>query len=325
MNSNFKHILLTLCLLTSFLYSQAQTAVYLEGEVDSTLKIGQQVPVSLGIIYNVSQGPVKVTFPTISDSLGDGFQIVKKLGLDTSLVDPQNDQYTFRIEQKFLVTAFLDGQHTVGPFKFEANTANFYTDSLTFQYELTEVDTSLDIKDIKDIEAVQYGFVDFIKDNWKSIVGIVALLAILVAAIIFFIRRKRNAKPAQVIQPIAKVIPPHVEALEALAKIKSSKLWQHSEPKEFYSQLTDIVRTYIEKQFQVHAREQTTAEILYAINAKGISNADRAILNELLPLSDMVKFAKEKPSEVMSEGYIEQATQFVQHTKPQAENQTKND
>ncbi len=314
------YLLLVLLIVGITQFGKAQTAVYLEGNVDSTLLVGQQVAVKLGVIYNVSQGAVDITFPQVSDSLGDGFMIVKRSKWDTSLVDPQNDQYTFRIEQNMLVTAFREGQQTMGPYMFSSGSANFYTDSLTFEYALTEVDTTQDIRDIKEIEAVNYGVVDFLKDNWKVIVGIVVLLAILAGAAQLYLKRKREEKVE--VKPVVKeIIPPHIEALQALKKIREEKLWQNPEPKEFYSQITYVVRNYIEQRFNIPAKEQTTSEILYAINTKGISEEDRSILNELLPLSDMVKFAKEKPSESISEGYIERATQFIHHTKPQEENQ----
>ena len=70
---------------------------------------------------------------------------------------------------------------------------------------------------------------------------------------------------------------------------------------EYYSELTEIVRGYIERELKVPALENTTDEVLAMIkdfkNADSIETSKETIkkLKDLLQEADLVKFAKSKP------------------------------
>jgi hypothetical protein len=78
-------------------------------------------------------------------------------------------------------------------------------------------------------------------------------------------------------------------------------LWQNNEIKKYYSELTEIVRAYIEKELKVPALEITTHELIDILSdfneAKTIHTSRETIkkLNALLREADLVKFAKSTP------------------------------
>src|SRR5690606_27320714 len=106
-------------------------------------------------------------------------------------------------------------------------------------------------------------------------------------------------------------IPADILALEALRKLKSEKLWQEGEFKKYYTQLTDILRIYILRVFEIDALDMTSSEILENIKLKNLSEELYSKLKFILTNADLVKFAKEKPLPEINENAIEYAFLFV--------------
>ncbi len=79
----------------------------------------------------------------------------------------------------------------------------------------------------------------------------------------FFAQAKKNQANPGFEKP---KVPPYKTAIEQLEELRHKKLWQNGHVKAYYSEMTDIVRVYIENQFDVQAVEMTTDEILLGIN-----------------------------------------------------------
>ncbi|MBP5290424.1 MAG: hypothetical protein J6Y76_03295, partial [Paludibacteraceae bacterium] len=85
--------------------------------------------------------------------------------------------------------------------------------------------------------------------------------------------------------------PAEEEALEKLDEIKAQKIWKDGKVKEYQTDLTDVVREYIGRRFEVHSTEKTSDETLRAM--KPLVDKDLfAKLSKMLQLDDLVKFAK---------------------------------
>ena len=91
------------------------------------------------------------------------------------------------------------------------------------------------------------------------------------------------------------IIPPHIIAIQELDKIKAEKLWQQGKVKEYYSAITDVIRVYLERRFDIPALEMTTHELVKLISTNPETLPIKDTLSELLHLSDIVKFAKYIP------------------------------
>jgi hypothetical protein len=176
-----------------------------------------------------------------------------------------------------------------------------------------EVDTTQAIKAIKPPLGAPLTFREMLP--W-------ILIALAAGLIIFFIiyviiRRKKN-KPLFRIRPKV-ILPPYVVAMNGLEGLKEKKLWQAGKVKDYYTQMTDILRTYIEERFGVQAIEMTTEEILDGM--KG-TDADKASIDKLaktLVLADLVKFAKEKPLPLDNDSCMNNSISFVKETKSDRE------
>ena len=108
-------------------------------------------------------------------------------------------------------------------------------------------------------------------------------------------------------------------AIEALERLHNEKLWQNNKHKEYYSGLSDILRTYLAGQFELGAMEMTTDEIVVAMKSLSLTKKQSTSLGELLAESDLVKFAKYIPAEEYHEEAYNTVYYFVEESKEIAE------
>lgn len=276
--------------------------------------IGEQATVSVALELETSDKWPDITFPYLQDSLPGGLEIVEFFPVDT--VQPnESNRELFQLSQKYIVTTFDSGLYHIASFPVIVNRDTLWTNTLKLMVNTMAVDTTQTaINDIKDIYDIDLTWQDYVALYWWIGALVIGLLILLLVGYYFW--KKRREKPAvELVKPEPK-IPAHVIALGALEQMVSEKAWMQSRLKKFHTDLTDVLRDYIEDRFDVHAQEQTTGEILQ--NLRFISMGEDATrqLQQVLRLADMVKFAKERPSEAENERSLQMAIQFVKATKP---------
>ena len=111
-------------------------------------------------------------------------------------------------------------------------------------------------------------------------------------------------------------LPPHVAAIQALEALHNQKLWQNNRHKQYYSGLTDILRTYIAARWGFGAMEMTSDEIIDAVRPLDLPRKSAMELTALLREADLVKFAKATPEAACNEEAYQWAYYFVEETKP---------
>ena len=117
----------------------------------------------------------------------------------------------------------------------------------------------------------------------------------------------------------APALPPHVEAIRALEELHNRKLWQNNRHKQYYSGLTDILRTYIARRWEIGAMEMTSDEIIAAMQSQELPDKARMDLTAVLRDADLVKFAKATPEAEQNENDYLKVYYFVEETKPATE------
>lgn len=133
---------------------------------------------------------------------------------------------------------------------------------------------------------------------------------VVMGAILFYIYRKnRRSKFEEVL------LPPHVEANKDLEQLHHRKLWQNDKHNLYYTLLTDILRRYISRRWEIRAMEFTTNETMEALRSFDIPNDSRLALHTILRTADMAKFAKAKPDDELNEECYTMAYYFVENTK----------
>jgi hypothetical protein len=151
-------------------------------------------------------------------------------------------------------------------------------------------------------------------DLWPWI--ILGLVLLTVVAWLLFRKRGKSQSMA----PVVPSRPAWEIALEGLSILAQSKLLAEGRFKEYYSVLSDIVRTYIEIRFEIRAPEMTTEEFLIlSRSSEKLNEGQKKFLSELLQASDMVKFAKHIPLVEQASENLRLARLFIQETHPLAE------
>ena len=188
----------------------------------------------------------------------------------------------------------------------------------TFQSQplLLTVNNPKNVDEMEDIAPIK-GIIPE-KRAWEDImpwvIGTVVILGL--GFVMWSFYKKMTAQPvAPVVQKI--IYPPYVIAERLLNELKAKKLWQKGEIKDYYSELSHILRGYLEEQFKIPALESTTDELVYTLNNNSFQDDVIDKMEGLLQTADLVKFAKLTPPDSVHDTFWLDALQVVQKTKPQ--------
>jgi hypothetical protein len=290
-----------LCLLPVF----AQQVSF-KATIDSTiLLIGQQSKMRLEI-----SGPASLnyTFPTFpGDTLVNGIEVLARGPLDTIEINKD----LIRLQTDYLVTSFDSGLYYIPPIKILAGNDTVESNFMALKVITFDVDTAkVKIFDIKGVQEPPFVLSDYLLQILLFI-----LVWGLVLLIIWLILRKKYGLFKGENQADLPLLPPHVVAIMELDRLKSEKIWKSGKNKEYYTELSDILRKYIERRFQINALEMTTDEILVLFKRDKTTQSVYQNLRQILQLSDLVKFAKILPLENENELSIMNSYLFVNQTK----------
>jgi hypothetical protein len=304
-----KHLITLFLAIGSFATASAQT-IQVNARFDTTaMLIGDQIKL---LIELERQADVRVRFPVWADTLTRKIEIIEAYPVDSA----RTANGMVRLKQELLVTSFDSGRHVLPPIRFPfvadgradtIATLPVYLDVLTIP-----LDDSQEIADIKPIYKMPVGWADVYP--WLLRFGLLLLVAALIAFGIYAFIRRRNNKP--IFSPSKPADPPHVVALRELDMLRGEKLWQGNRMKDYYTRLSDIVRTYIEGRFGVTAMEMTSDEILAGLRHTGFEDNNLVSrLGKLFALADLVKFAKAQPLPDENETSMLDSYLFVNNTK----------
>lgn len=149
-------------------------------------------------------------------------------------------------------------------------------------------------------------------DFWPAYLALVILLGGYLAYLWY--QRRENTKA---VAPPPPPKPPHVIALERLDTLEQKALWQQGEVNPYYTQLSYILRAYLEDRFTIPALESTTKQIDRELTKKQrLTDTQRSELSELLQLSDLVKFARAEPAATLHQRGLDRVRIFVENTVP---------
>jgi hypothetical protein len=279
----------------------------------TTIMIGDQLNMELGIQLPLG---FEVLWPTLSDTLSKHIEIVSSSEVDTLVQDDR-----LNLKQQLLITSFDSGFFEIPSitfnFKHQDDTLVFSTNTnkLFIQVYTPVVDTTQAFKIIKGPIREPYTFKEALP--WISL-ALVIIIAL--GLIVFYIRKRRKNQPvfARKAKPLP---PPHVLAIKKLEELRLAKIWQQGRVKLYYTQLTDIMREYMERRYHFDALEMTTDEILEALKERKINQEAVNKIGASLQLADLVKFAKAQPTALENDLSLNHSIDFVNETKEVVVNQ----
>ena len=266
-----------LLLLSSGLLAQELPVV--RAKADTTkIRIGEQINYEISV-ENAETG---VQFPELELDASGRIEVVSDQPIDT---------LKNQLIRKYILTSFDSGQYVIPAQRIRIWAQEYLTDSIIIDVSTVAVDTTKQAMfPIKAIQREPFTFQDFKKYLWWLIA------ALLLAALILYLRSRKKTP-----EEIEAAIPPYELALLRLKELDAKELWQKNKIKQYYVELTGIVRTYIERELHIPALESTTDELIETVTDFNSSSTldipEETItkLRRLLQDADLVKFAKFKP------------------------------
>lgn len=257
----------------------------LQTSIDSTkIKIGSQAKLILKATVDTA---AKVSFPT-GKNFGQ-LEVINSYPIDTI-----RKGAIYELVKKYGLTQFDSGRYVIPRLPVVINNNTIQTDSLALEIYNIKVDTlKQKLFDIKPV-------VEAKSDNsfWWYLLAIVLALAAVGAGVWYYFKKYR--KPTE--KKEAAVIKTPIEiATEQLKDLEGRELLQRGEVKEYYSEMADIARNYIEEAIHIPAKESTTSELIAAMRSAVMRRKMKLKqdtfeeLESVLRTADMVKFAKSKP------------------------------
>jgi hypothetical protein len=282
--------------------AQTETPSRATAWVDSSrFVIGDPIHVRLSV-----RTPAGVAVrPLIGDSLG-GFTVLERPTLRRT-----NDTLTDGV---LVVAKYDSGDAVIPPLPFSVSRAGvpdstiISSNPVPLTVSTVAVDTTKDIRDLKPVVDIPL--------SWQEILlyAGIALAVVGLAVLGWWYWKKRKAREGQA--PEQKLVrPAHVIAFEQLAQLKDKKLWQQGLVKEFYSEVTEIFRRYLENRYSMMAMEETTDQIMGGLRHLRFPDGMLGTAEKVLRRADLVKFAKYLPVPAENDEMITVVHDLVDKTK----------
>lgn len=302
---------LLLGVLTSNISAQSVTV---DASIDSLqILIGEQAKVKLQVSMDANK---RAIFPIYSDTLIKGVDIVDIAKPDTQYL---NDRRRLLITQEYTVTSFDSALYYLPPMEVTVDNKAYHSKALALKVYSIPVDTLHPDKFFGPKTIMQ---APFVWADWYAAIIFALLFIPFLLLLIYLIKRIRDNKPIIRKIKIEPKLPPHQLAMKEIERIKSEKVWQKGLSKEYYTELTDAIRTYIKERFGFNALEMTSSEIIDRLQE---GNDKEAIddLRFLFQTADLVKFAKHNPLMNENDANLISAVDFINDTKEKEDENAK--
>ncbi len=307
-----KYILIILGLIAAE-YSPAQVASVSMSVDKDTIVVGDTLSLTLKV-HNNLPGKLKVVFPFFKDTITSNIHVLAQ----DSVPDTVSSGKKLVLAQKYVISAYDSGNVTVPPlpviFNIDTVTDTIFTGTASFFVKLFPTDTlKVPLKDVKKPLNTPLTLKEFL-DTYGLYLLIGLLLAIIIYVLVrYFTRRKQGKAFIDIKKPLD---PPHIVAFRRLEALREKKLWQKEMVKEYYIELTDILREYMDRRFGMSTMESTSSEIIDSLRErKEVSEDLIRDMEKVFGIADLAKFAKYKPLPDENDFAWKKAYEFVEKTK----------
>lgn len=310
---NIKYLLLILAVASAVTLS-ARTTV--RANLDSTsLLMGILTDLNVEVVEDVSE---KGHFPLFRDCPADGF--VSLLGDSVELRAPRAADTVDlgsgkrQINFKIPLQSFDSGAYRLPELLYVAGRDTARSNVVAFKIypvSVTAADSIAGFSPVLEPDGVSVfdNVPDFLIDFWWIIIAVIALAAIVLWLL------KRYRKQGSIIPPKPQPSPYEV-AKRRLSNLRARKLWEKGMEKEYFTDLTDILRVYLQDRFGINAMEMTSRQIMDSLVANPEIKDKREYMRQILNMADFVKFAKVRPLPDDNIAAIDNAERFVEETRP---------
>ncbi len=308
MSQNVRHIVMSAVMLLAVAAAWGGNVTF-KAKLDSaTLLMGKTTTLHLEITQDKD---ARGFFPGEQlDTLNAMIEIAGRPAADTTDLDNNRIQ----INRDLIIQSFDSGMWVIKPIPYVVNGDTAYCNQLSLKVLPVDVSQMKDIHDIKPVEDVPFNLLDWLPDYWWA-----WLLGLLLIGAGIWGYRKYYKKGINPLKPSKKRLPPYEEAMINLQNLKAAQLWQQGQEKEYFTGLTDILRVYIDRRFDINAVEMTSSQIIDTLKKNEETKAVNEQLEMILEIADIVKFANARPLADDNEVAYQRAVNFVEATRPVVE------
>ncbi|MBO7462815.1 MAG: hypothetical protein J6T96_09495 [Bacteroidales bacterium] len=318
--SKIRSYMKALAVMAAMMLPASAVAQNVKAELDSNvIELASQA--RLTITANARIG-AKVMPPTFKDNkIVPTLEVVSTPKTDTIAGSKQDVTYKFH----YMITSFEDSTYTIPSIAVLIDKDSMFTEPLKITFTLlqgidstftSEIDTTklVRIFDIKDVKDTPWTFAEFWA-RYGNIILVILLVALIASAVTYVIIRHRRNKP---IIPFSKPKEPAENvAFRRLNELKEKNLCEQGKVKEYYSELTEIIKIYLSERYGESVMESTSAETLATISKYVGRNSDPFNnLASIFDLADFAKFAKLQPLPDENARCMNYAFEIVEATRP---------
>lgn len=222
-----------------------------------------------------------------------------------------------RITERFRVPVqvFDSGYYRLPPFVYISASDSAASNELELTVVPVKVGENDAISDYADISLPSdRSFWDWMPDWLYELWWLWLLIIAAIAAAVYFGRKYR--KTGKFISLPEKPQPkPWTIALQRLEALKAKNLWENGMEKEYFTELTDILRDYLFRRFGINAMEMTSRQIMQTLASQADVKEKRGYVRKILDIADFVKFAKVRPLPADNVEAFDNAVNFVKETE----------
>lgn len=242
---------------------------------------------------------------------GDSIELRTSYKTDTLELGSGRIQINFKVP----VQAFDSGTYRLPAFVYVSESDTARSNILTLNVVPVSVTADDPIAGYAPVAEPEGKKITDALPNWLADYWWLILIVLLLAGGAFWALRRY--KKEGTVLPKKPQPTPYESAMRALKDLKSKNLWEQGLEKEYFTRLTDILRTYLDRRFGINAMEMTTREIMDRLYESDLKDK-REYMRQILSVADFVKFAKVRPLPADNIAAFENAVKFVEETKPVA-------
>ncbi len=303
-----KKISVLICSISMVILVQAQFNIpTFSTQIDKQkILLGDEIKYTIKAIYNPQQYALQWT--SLPDTINT-IEIISKNKIDTT-----EAQSSREIKQSISLSSYDSGAHTIP--SLEATFTSLQggspviinTSPITIEVSSPVVDTSKAPMPIYDIEKAPF------PTSLIMLAILLGLIAIIILYNIYQYIKKRNTAKNNTTETQKIKIAPHTLALQQLQTLEQKEYWQHENEKLYHTELTDVIRNYLEQQFTIDCFEKTSDELLATCIKNKQLKKYNTPLATILHTADLVKFAKSKPLPEQHNQSMQLAKEYIYAT-----------
>ena len=252
--------------------------------VDTTsIRIGEQITYKINVKADSLED---IDFPKAKDFAP--FELINEFKVDTNYLNKK-----FIISKKFALTYFDSGAYYIPSQKLTLLNKEVKLDSFKITINPVKIDTTKQgLYDIKPImkSNTQIDFIFF---------GYILIFIAVICAVLYFKKQIFSFFSIQKLK--VEYLTPYEKAVIELTEIKKLNYLSDVDIKMYYSDLTFVLRNFIEEKIIKNALESTTKELIQKLSLLktskklNFSNSTLKNIEDVFSRADLVKFAKYEP------------------------------